>query len=165
MQYSRRKSVYLQNSLNATVNLCRSIKPKLNLFICLRKLKAIRNNVKKYHRLINVLNIDSVGWRLMRGAFSMPFLFFHLVAGMLAGTFFRVQTLFVVALLVLGESFCGLGTRGLFATILWALAAQAMLQFGYVAGVLVRSVLGRSDMAVRIAGGTRGPSAQRTAAK
>lgn len=87
----------------------------------------------------------------------MPFLLFHLFAGMLAGVFFRVQTLFVLALLVLVEAFCGLKAQGLLATILWAFAAQAMLQFGYVAGVFARSVLGRTDVAVRIAGRTSGP--------
>ncbi len=90
---------------------------------------------------------------MARGAFLMPFLFLQLFTGVLAGAFFRVQTLCVVALLVLIESFCGLGAQGLLATILWAVVAQAMLQFGYVAGVFARSVFGRSDRAVRMPGG------------
>lgn len=90
----------------------------------------------------------------------MPFLLLHLVAGVLAGAFFRVQTVLVLALLVLVEVFCGFVSGGVVAAVLWAFSAEAMLQFGYLAGVYARSVLARSGLAIRITGATSGPSAR-----
>jgi len=76
----------------------------------------------------------------------MPFLLLHLVAGMLAGAFFRVQTVLVLALLVLVEVFCGFVSGSVPAVVLWAFGAEVMLQFGYLAGVYARSVLERSGL-------------------
>lgn len=78
----------------------------------------------------------------------MLFLLFHLVAGILAGAFFRVQTVLVLALLVLVEVFCGFVPGGAVATVLWAFAAEATLQFGYLAGVYARSVVGRFGLGI-----------------
>ena len=90
----------------------------------------------------------------------MPFLLLHLVAGMLAGAFFRVQTVLVLALLVLVEVFCGFVSGGVAASVLWAFGAVVMLQFGYLAGVYARSVLERSGLVVPITGATSAPSAR-----
>lgn len=93
----------------------------------------------------------------------MPFLLLHLLAGVLAGAFFRVQTLVALALLVLVEAIWGLTARGVAAAVMWAFVAESMLQFGYLAGGYARGVLDRSDLAARITGrATDGPSAQRT---
>jgi hypothetical protein len=90
----------------------------------------------------------------------MLFLLLHLAAGMLAGAFFRVQTVLVLALLVLVEVFCGFVSGSVPAAVLWAFGAVAMLQFGYLAGVYARSVLERSGLVVPIARATTGPPAR-----
>jgi hypothetical protein len=87
----------------------------------------------------------------------MSFLFFHLAAGLMAGAFFRVQTLIVLALLVLIEVVLGLGTSGVGVLVLWCFAAETMLQLGYLAGAFARSIFGRSDLAFRL---TDRPSAR-----
>lgn len=85
----------------------------------------------------------------------MSFLLLHLVAGLLAGAFFRVQTLIALALLVLVEVILGLGTSGIAFLALWCFAAEIMLQLGYLAGVFARGIFERSDLAFRL---TNGPS-------
>jgi hypothetical protein len=77
----------------------------------------------------------------------MSFLLLHLVAGLLAGAFFRVQTLIALALLVLIEAVWGLGTSSVAFLVLWSFAAETMLQVGYLAGVFARSIVERSDLA------------------
>ena len=85
----------------------------------------------------------------------MLFLLLHLVAGLLAGAFFRVQVLIALALLVLVEVILGLGTSGLALLALWCFAAETMLQLGYLVGVFARSIFERSDPVFRF---TNGPS-------
>jgi hypothetical protein len=87
----------------------------------------------------------------------MSFLLFHLVAGLLAGAFFRVQTLIVLALLVLIEVVLGMGTSGVAFLAVWWFAAETMLQLGYLVGVFARSIFERSDPAFRF---TNGPPAR-----
>jgi hypothetical protein len=146
--------------LNATLNLRQPINPKLNLFIGLCKLKISQKHIRRCGWAYQCVKsfLSRMG-ALARGL-MMPFLLLHLVAGMLAGAFFRVQTVLVLALLVLVEVFCGFVPGGVGAAVLWAFGAEAMLQFGYLAGVCARSVVGRTGLAVRIMGATSGPSAQ-----
>ena len=83
----------------------------------------------------------------------MSFLLLHLVAGLLAGAFFRVQILIALALLVLIEVVLGLGRSGFAFLTLWCFAAETMLQLGYLAGVFARSIFERSDLAFRLTNG------------
>jgi hypothetical protein len=70
----------------------------------------------------------------------MPFLLLHLLAGFLAGVFFRVQTLALVASLVLIEAGCASLDVGITMGVLWVLGAEVALQVGYVAGACVCSI-------------------------
>ena len=88
----------------------------------------------------------------------MLFLLLHLVAGLLAGAFFRVQTLIALALLVLVEAVWGVGTSGVAFLALWSFAAETMLQLGYLAGLFTRSMVERKDLAFRFTKGVSGPS-------
>jgi hypothetical protein len=90
----------------------------------------------------------------------MSFLLLHLVAGMAAGAFFRVQTLIALALLVPVEVVLGLGTSSVAVLALWGFAAETMLQLGYLAGVFARSIVERSDLAFRLKKGASGPTAR-----
>lgn len=90
----------------------------------------------------------------------MSFLLLHLVAGMVAGAFFRVQTLIVLALLVPVEMVLGLGTSSVAVLALWGFAAETMLQFGYLGGVFARSIIERTDPGFRFKKGASGPSAR-----
>jgi hypothetical protein len=90
----------------------------------------------------------------------MSFLLLHLLAGLLAGAFFRVQTLVALALLVLVEAVWGLGTSSVTFLVLWGFAAETMLQLGYFAGVFARSIFERADLAFRFTKDASGPSAR-----
>lgn len=89
----------------------------------------------------------------------MPALLLHLFAGMLAGAFFRIQTIVVLALLVLVESASGWTVRDGTAATLWFFLAEALLQVGYLLGVYARSVLERLPLALRFLGRASGPPA------
>ena len=88
----------------------------------------------------------------------MLFLSLNLVAGLLVGAFFRVQTLIALAALVLIEAIWQAGTSGVAFVVLWSFAAESLLQLGYLAGVFVRNIVERSDLALRFAKGYSGPS-------
>lgn len=90
----------------------------------------------------------------------MSFLLLHLVAGLLAGAFFRIQTLIALALLVLIEAVWGLGSSSIVILALWSFAAETMLQIGYLAGVFARSMVERADLTFPFTKGASGPSAR-----
>jgi hypothetical protein len=71
----------------------------------------------------------------------MPALILHLLAGLLAGAMFRVQTLLILALAVLVEGAAVVMIFGASAACLWLLANQSALQFGYLGGVYLHSLL------------------------
>lgn len=71
----------------------------------------------------------------------MPALILHLLAGLLAGSFFRIQTLVIFALAVLVEGVVVLIQSGAPAGLSWLLLSQSALQFGYLGGIYLRSVL------------------------
>ena len=73
----------------------------------------------------------------------MPILILHLFAGLLSGALFRIQTLLMLALLVLLEAVCRTAIGGGAITVLWWVAAELVLQVGYLGGVYLRSVLER----------------------
>ena len=88
----------------------------------------------------------------------MSFLLLNLVAGLMVGAFFRVQTLIALAALVLIEAIWQAGTSSLAFVVLWSFAAESSLQLGYLAGVFVRNMVERSHLAFRFTKGYSGPS-------
>jgi hypothetical protein len=88
----------------------------------------------------------------------VTFLALHLIAGALTGALFRVQTLAMLAMLVLLEAAWASAVHESASTALWALGAEAMLQFGYIAGVCGRDMFERSGPATRAAHVTPGSS-------
>ena len=73
----------------------------------------------------------------------MPNPVLYLVAGMLAGSIFRVQTLVILALAVTVEGVTFFIQSGALVGLLWLLVSQCALQFGYLGGIFLRSVLQR----------------------
>jgi hypothetical protein len=73
--------------------------------------------------------------------FTMAALIPHLIAGLIAGSIFRVQTLVLMVLAVLAESAVSSFLLGAFAGLLWLLVSQVALQIGYLGGMYIRSLL------------------------
>jgi hypothetical protein len=88
----------------------------------------------------------------------MSFLLLNLVAGLLAGAFFRVQTLIALAVLVLIEVVWEQNTSSAGFVVLWIFAAETMLQLGYLAGAFVRNIIERPNLAFRFMKGLSGTS-------
>jgi hypothetical protein len=72
----------------------------------------------------------------------MLVLLFHVLAGGLAGLLFRVQTLLVLAFVVLIEAVAGIASDAA-GGVIWWVGAEIGLQLGYLVGVYCRSVLAR----------------------
>ena len=85
----------------------------------------------------------------------MPILFLHVVAGVLAGALFRIQTLLIFAVLVLVEaaSWTAIGNANVNA-FLWV-GAEVALQVGYLGGIYLRSLFERSGVAAFFYSGKR----------
>ncbi len=79
----------------------------------------------------------------------MPALILHLLAGLLAGSFFRIQALVIFALAVLVEGVAFIIQSGASAGLSWLLVGQCGLQFGYLGGICLRGVLERPRVAAR----------------
>jgi hypothetical protein len=77
----------------------------------------------------------------------MLLLLFHLFAGLLTGAIFGVQTLLVLALLVLIEMACGILVSGVSSGVIWGVGTEIVLQFGYLGGVYLRSAFERFGLA------------------
>jgi hypothetical protein len=78
----------------------------------------------------------------------MPALVLHLLAGLVAGSLFGVQTLAVLALVVLVEGLASIILHGASAGLVWLSVSQVALQIGYLGGVYLRSVLERVGIIV-----------------
>jgi hypothetical protein len=78
----------------------------------------------------------------------MPALVLHLLAGLVAGSLFRVQTLAVLALVVLVEGLASIILHGASAGLVWLSVSQVALQIGYLGAVYLRSVLERVGIIV-----------------
>jgi hypothetical protein len=78
----------------------------------------------------------------------MPALILHLLAGLVAGSLFRVQTLAVLALVVLVEGLASIILHGASAGLVWLSVSQVALQIGYLGAVYLRSVLERVGIIV-----------------
>jgi hypothetical protein len=76
----------------------------------------------------------------------MPALIFHLLAGLVAGSLFGVQTLVVLALAVSVEGLASIIMRGASAGLVWLLVSQVALQIGYLGGIYLRSILERAGI-------------------
>ena len=79
----------------------------------------------------------------------MPALILHLLAGLLAGAIFRVQTLLILALAVLVEGAAVVIIFGASAAWLWLLVNQSALQFGYLGGMYLHSFLREPNVTAR----------------
>ena len=75
----------------------------------------------------------------------------HLLVGLLAGTVFGVQTLLVLALVVMVEAAGAVVVNGLSVDIFWWVGAEVSLQLGYLAGIFLRSVIERMGGITKLA--------------
>jgi hypothetical protein len=80
----------------------------------------------------------------------MPALILHLLAGLFAGTRFRVQTLAILALAALVEAVAVFILSGASAGLAWFLVSQSALQLGYLGGIYLRGVLERPGVVARM---------------
>jgi hypothetical protein len=78
----------------------------------------------------------------------MSALTLHLIIGLVAGTRFGAQTLVVLAVAVLLEGVASFMVRCAYTELTFLLFSQCALQFGYLGGVCLRSILERADLAV-----------------
>lgn len=79
---------------------------------------------------------------------------FHFSVGLLTGTLFGVQTLFLIVLFVPVEAVCGLIGGAPIGVGQW-LGAWIVLQLGYLGGVFLRSVLERRAAAAKLHASSR----------
>jgi hypothetical protein len=86
----------------------------------------------------------------------MSALTLHLFGGLVAGTRFGVQTILVLALMVLLEGVACSIINGAYAGFMWLLIGQCALQFGYLGGIYLRSILERASVAARSGGRSSG---------
>jgi hypothetical protein len=75
-------------------------------------------------------------------------LILHLIAGLVVGSLFRVQTLLVLALAVFVEAGASVVLLGVSTGLIWLFASQIALQLGYLGGLYVRSILERAGIVV-----------------
>jgi hypothetical protein len=73
-------------------------------------------------------------------------LILHLLAGLVVGSLFRVRTLLVLAFVVLAEAVAVAVLLGISAGLIWLLVSEVGLQFGYLGGIYLRSVLERAGI-------------------
>jgi hypothetical protein len=66
---------------------------------------------------------------------------FHFLAGLVAGSIFAVRTLLTLVTLVLIECLGVAIWRGFSTGLFWSLGSLIAVQFGYLAGIYLRSVL------------------------
>ena len=96
----------------------------------------------------------------MSGAFTeasapMSIVAIHLLAGLLAGMVFGVQTLLVLAIVVLVEAAGAVVVNGLSVDIFCWVGAEVALQLGYLAGICLRSMIERTGKVTKIASNRR----------
>lgn len=80
-------------------------------------------------------------------------LVFHLLIGLIAGSIFRIQTLVVLVLAVLVEGVACMILRGAYAGLVSLLVSQCALQFSYLGGVYLRTILERAGVIAAQSGG------------
>jgi hypothetical protein len=72
----------------------------------------------------------------------------HFIAGLLVGSLFGVQTLLVLALAVLVEAGVSVALFGVSSGLIWLFVSQVALQFGYLGGMYLRSILERAGIVI-----------------
>jgi hypothetical protein len=82
-------------------------------------------------------------------------LILHFFAGIVVGSLFRVRTLLVLALAVLVEAGVVVVLLGISTGLIWLVVGEVALQFGYLGGVYLRSVLERAGIVVMAPQGRR----------
>jgi hypothetical protein len=80
----------------------------------------------------------------------MQVLLASLGAGVITGTLFGVKTLMLVALLLFLEVIALAWTNGAGSALFWLLCTETVLQFGYLAGVFLRSIIERSTPTMQV---------------
>lgn len=75
-------------------------------------------------------------------------LILHFFAGIVVGSLFRVRTLFVLALAVFVEAGAAVVLLGISAGLIWFVVSEVALQFGYLGGMYLRSVLEKAGIVV-----------------
>jgi hypothetical protein len=78
----------------------------------------------------------------------MPALLLHLLAGLVAGSLFGIQTLVVLALVASVEGVASFILHGASAGLVWLVVSQVALQIGYLGGMYLRSILERIGIIV-----------------
>jgi hypothetical protein len=73
---------------------------------------------------------------------------FHFLAGIVVGSLFRVRTLLVLSLAVLVEAGVVVVLLGISTGLIWLVVSEVALQFGYLGGIYLRSVLERAGIVV-----------------
>jgi hypothetical protein len=79
----------------------------------------------------------------------------HLLVGLLAGAVFGVQTLLVLAMLVVVEAAAMVVVIGLSLESFWWVGAEVALQLGYLVGIYLRSMIERMGRVTKIASNRR----------
>ena len=77
-------------------------------------------------------------------------LILHLIAGLVVGSLFGVQTLVVLALVVCAEAGAAVAVRGVSDGFIWLLVSEVALQFGYLGGMYLRSILERAGIVISV---------------
>jgi hypothetical protein len=72
----------------------------------------------------------------------------HFFAGIVVGSLFRVRTLLILALAVLVETGAVIILLGISTGLIWLVVSEVALQFGYLGGIYLRSVLERAGIVV-----------------
>jgi hypothetical protein len=90
------------------------------------------------HRLGKVRHLIEMG--------QVTAIILHFLAGLVAGSLFRVRTLLVLAFAVLAETGAVAVLLGISAALIWLLVSEIGLQFGYLGGIYFRGVLERAGI-------------------
>jgi hypothetical protein len=81
-----------------------------------------------------------------READLIPVISLHFLAGLVAGSIFAVRTLLTLVALVLVECVGVAIWSGFSAGLFWLLGSLVAVQFGYLGGIYLRSVLERAGI-------------------
>ena len=93
--------------------------------------------------------------RALPGKRYMSIVAIHLLVGLLAGMVFGVQTLLVLAVVVLVEAAGMVVVNGPSVDIFWWVGAEVALQLGYLAGIYLRSMIERMGRVTKMASNRR----------
>jgi hypothetical protein len=75
-------------------------------------------------------------------------LILHFIAGLVVGSLFGGRTLLVFAFAVFVEAGVAVALSGASVGLFWLLGSEVALQFGYLGGMFLRSVLERAGIVI-----------------